>query len=293
MLVGRRLEADHALRLHVDHHTLDHRHHAVARQRILPRLERRAPDPRVHEVHLAHAALVLLEGGDLARVGRPLHHRAVAVAPAGVVGRIAVVLHAVGRELGLLTRGHVAHPEVPVADERGPLGVGRQHLGARRGPVLGLARRAGDVAGEAAAVDVERDGLAVGGQVDGEEGQLRPLVGAARRRRQRRRDPVVVEGRGLGPLHRIHEDELRAGLAQRAVPEPAVRQPRRPHAGMQHERVGVVAQELLGAAVVIGRQLPRRLSLRQQGRGGQQDHGGGEGEALGTHHGRSGLHRER
>src|SRR6185503_2456524 len=74
-------------------------------------------DCRADEVHLADVALVLLLRGDLPRVGRPRHDRAVAGAPAGVVGGVAEVLHAVGGERLLLPALHVADPEVPVADE--------------------------------------------------------------------------------------------------------------------------------------------------------------------------------
>ena len=49
-------------------------------------------DGRVDQVHLADLALVLLLRRDLLRVGRPRHHRAVAAAPAGVVGGVAEVL---------------------------------------------------------------------------------------------------------------------------------------------------------------------------------------------------------
>ena len=71
----------------------------VAGQRVLPGVERRMRRDGVDQVHLAGLALVLAEGRDLLRVGRPGHDRPIAEAPAGVVGGVAVVLHAVGREL--------------------------------------------------------------------------------------------------------------------------------------------------------------------------------------------------
>jgi hypothetical protein len=55
----------------VDDDAMDHRHVFVARERILPRLEPRMADLGADEVHLADLALVLLEGRDLLRVGRP------------------------------------------------------------------------------------------------------------------------------------------------------------------------------------------------------------------------------
>ena len=49
-------------------------------------------DGRVDEIHLADVALVLLLSGDLLRVGRPAKDRAIAAAPAGVVGGVTEIL---------------------------------------------------------------------------------------------------------------------------------------------------------------------------------------------------------
>ena len=111
----------------------------VAGQRELRDAQRRVADRvdgRVDEVHLADLALVLLVGGDLLRVGRPEHDGAVAAAPAGVVGGVAEVLHAVGRQRRSCAGGDVAHPEVPVADEDRALAVrrGRRRCPPRRVP---------------------------------------------------------------------------------------------------------------------------------------------------------------
>ncbi len=282
MLVRPHLEAHRALAVHVDDHALDHGDDAIARQRILPGLQLRVPDAGVHQVHLADAALVLLEGGDLARVGRPLHHRAIAEAPAGVVGGVAVVLDAVGGERRFLVGGDVAHPQVPVADEHRPLAVGRQHVGPRSGAVLALARRAVHGAGVAARAGRERHRAAVGGEVDRQERQLRAFVGAARGGRQGGGQQLVIEGRRLAARHRIDDDELRPGGAEGAIPEAAVGHPVRAHAGVQHERVRVVADELLGLPVVVRGQLAGRL--REHGGRGEQDHRHRDG-ARGTHHG--------
>src|SRR5207302_5861362 len=81
-----------------------------------------------YQVHLAHAALVLLEGGDLLRVRRPKQDWTVAVDPAGVVGGVAEIFYAVGSKLGLLGGGNVAHPEIEIANECSELFVGREHL---------------------------------------------------------------------------------------------------------------------------------------------------------------------
>ena len=85
-------------------------------------------DLRVDEIHLADVALILLERRDLLRVGRPDENRAIAVRPAGVVRGVAEVLHAIAGELRLAARCDVAHPQIPIADERAALAVGRQRL---------------------------------------------------------------------------------------------------------------------------------------------------------------------
>src|SRR5688500_20340552 len=76
-------------------------------------------DSGVDEIHLAGLALILFEGGDLLRVGRPGQYRPIAEPPAGVVGGVAVVLHAVGGQLFFGSGGQFADPEVPVTDECG------------------------------------------------------------------------------------------------------------------------------------------------------------------------------
>ena len=111
------LEADDLRAVDLDHDALDHRDVLVAGQRILPGPQRRMPGGGVDEIHVAGLALILLEGGDLLRIGRPLEHRPIAADPAGVVGGVAVVLDAVGRELLVRAGRHVANPEVVVADE--------------------------------------------------------------------------------------------------------------------------------------------------------------------------------
>src|SRR5262249_39346140 len=75
---------------------------------------------------------ILLERGDLLRVGRPDEDCTIALGPAGVVGGVAEVLYAVGRERRLLAARDVAHVEIPVANERRALAVGRWHVAALR-----------------------------------------------------------------------------------------------------------------------------------------------------------------
>ena len=84
-------------------------------------------DVGVDQVHVAGLALVLLEGGDRFESGDQFSDRVVGVLPAGVVGGVAEILHAVGGQLGFLAGGDIAHPQVPVADEGFGLSVRRQH----------------------------------------------------------------------------------------------------------------------------------------------------------------------
>src|SRR5437764_1277384 len=81
-----------------------------------------------HQIHLAHATLVLLEGRDLFRVRRPKQDGTVTVDPAGVVGGIAKVFHAVGSKLRLFAGGNLTHPEIEVANKRAKFLVGREHF---------------------------------------------------------------------------------------------------------------------------------------------------------------------
>src|SRR6202012_4476646 len=80
-----------------------------------------------HQIHLTRLALVLLEGGDLAGIGRPDQDRGIGMFPAGIVGGVTEVFHTVGGQLGLLAGGDVAHPQVPVADKRFAVFVRREH----------------------------------------------------------------------------------------------------------------------------------------------------------------------
>src|SRR5699024_5620822 len=70
---------------------------------------------------------------DAARVGRPAEHGPVGPAPPLVIGRVAVVLDPVGRELGLVSGLEIDDPEVVLADEGGVAAVGRGDRITRRG----------------------------------------------------------------------------------------------------------------------------------------------------------------
>src|ERR1019366_1743641 len=82
-----------------------------------------------HQVHFAHAALILLEGGDALGIGRPQDDGPKASGPTGVVGGVAEVLDAVGGERLLPIGGGVAHPQIGIADEGGVLPVWGEALG--------------------------------------------------------------------------------------------------------------------------------------------------------------------
>ena len=126
VLVGRQFHAHHARPIQIDRDALDRGHYFIAGQRVLPRLQRGVPHFGFHQIHFAHAALILLEGGDALGIGRPQHDGPVAAGPARIVGGVAEVLDAVRGERRLLIGGCVAHPQVRVADEGGVLLVGRQ-----------------------------------------------------------------------------------------------------------------------------------------------------------------------
>ena len=147
VLVGLHLESDYASRVDVDDDALDHGDGGVARQRVLPRLQRRVTGRGLDEIHLAVAPLILLKRSDLLRVRRPEDDRPIAARPAGIVGGVAEILDAVSGELRLLCRGDVTHPQVPVADEHGALSVRRRHVVAwRRSSAPAAATSAGTLA---------------------------------------------------------------------------------------------------------------------------------------------------
>ena len=142
MLVGIHLESDHLRGIHVDDDPLDHRHHVVTREWILPGLQLWMARLGADEIHFADLALVLLERRDLLRVGRPHHDWPVAAGPPGVVGRVSEILHAVRRQRGFLAGGGVADPEVPIADEDGAFAVRRRHIISDRASSAAARRRA-------------------------------------------------------------------------------------------------------------------------------------------------------
>ncbi len=276
--VGRHAEPDHARaarRVEVDHDPVDPEDHAVLGERVLPRLQPRVPDVRRDEVHLAHAAGIVLERRDPARVRRPEQDRPVALRPAGVVRRVAEVLDAVRGQPRLLARLEVADPEVVVADERGAPAVRGDDAIARR-PVAatgrGVAAVAAEVAGVRADREDDRDGSAVAGELDVPQRQGERRVRRVRRRRERRGQPFVVERPPPRPPGRVDQHVLGPLREPVAVPEPVAVDPGRAHGRAVDEPRDVLWQKPLGAGVVVGRERRRRVRLLGEARrGGERD----------------------
>ena len=270
--VGRHLEARHRLGVHINDHSAHHAHELVARQRHLPLREGGVAHLVAHHIEVAELAVVLLLGGDLLAVGRPLEDGAVAVHPARVVGGVAEVLDAVGGELRFGARagaGDVANPEVESSNEGGALSVRRQYLGgaspapaghhgrhARHGRIAGgSANRCFQLTGVALARRVEGDGVAFGGEVEGGEGQGVAAELAAGGGVEGGGQLGVVEERGAGFFGAVDEEEAGAGRAGGAVPELAVLGPGGSYLAADDQRVDVLAEHLDGSVVVGCRQL--------------------------------------
>src|SRR5215831_3431292 len=86
------------------------------------------PDLRVHQVHLSHAALILLEGRDSFRIRRPLYDRAIAIRPTRIVRGVSEILDAVRGELRLLACRNLARPQVVIANEHHAFLIRRNRL---------------------------------------------------------------------------------------------------------------------------------------------------------------------
>ena len=220
MLIGRHPEADDPGRVDVDDHALQHGDVLVAGQRVLPRLERRVTDLRPHEVHVADVPLVLLKGCDLFRVGRPDQDGPVALRPAGVVGRVAEILHAISGQRPLRAGRDVADPQVPVLDVGRARTIGRLDVSGRR-------RRVGPARAASARATPAR--------------ALRERAGDVR------------------PGCRIHQHGLRALRGRDPVPDLVVGQPRRLHRRVVDQRRRVGSQKFLRARIIRRRQRPRGI----------------------------------
>ncbi len=267
VLVGRQLQTHHARAIQIDGDALDRGDHIIARQRVLPRLQRGVPHLGFHQVHFAHSALILLECGDTLGIGRPQYYRPVAARPSGVVCGIAKVLDAVGGERRFLTGGGVAHPQIGIAYEGGMLFVGGQNLGSSAATASASASSGGSrrafFRGALRALHValpapaglHRNRLPVGRELDLLEREVARAVCAARGGGERRRKLPVVEGRRPRPFYRIHQDKFGPVRRSDAIPEALVGQPVGPHAGAEHQWRGVVAHQFLRARIVGGGEL--------------------------------------
>ena len=252
------------VRHQVDDHPADAKDHAVARERILPRVELRTTRVRRDEVHLANAAPVVLERRDLLRVRRPREDRPVAVRPPGVVRCVTEVLDAVGRQLDVLARRELTRPQVVVLDVGRPLAVRRNSrvrrgTAVRRGRIRGNTRVRLQIALPASTLEVHRDRLVVLREIERLERQTAPVHTTARRRRERRGQPCLIEQWLTRPLGRIDHDKRAPVRHRRPIPQPPIRQPGGTKAQPRHERYRVGPKELLGPGVVLGRELPRLL----------------------------------
>src|SRR5205085_4047212 len=79
--------------------------------------------------------------------------------------------------------------------------------------------------------------------------------------------PALVEGGRSCSLRGVGEYEFGSPLGGHAVAKTIIRQPYRAGGRMQHQRVGVIAQELFGAGIVVRGE---RLRLRQTRNGDSQ-----------------------
>ena len=268
VLVGGHLKPRDGRRIDVDDDALDRRDDAVTGERIGPRRQHRMPGVRVDQVHHPHAALVLLEGRDLPRVGRPHHDRAVRVLPARIVRRIAEALHAVLRELRLLAGGDVLHPEVEVLDVDGALPVGGPHFGTRPTSASTTTHRLRGRSSFAIvhcrttsacrhiAIECPRVGTHANGAVRQvlvlRERQRIATVRRARCGRESRRELRLVEREPTGALDRIHQDELRTASGGGAIPEALAREPGRANRRTVHERARVGGERAFRAPIIVG-----------------------------------------
>ena len=247
---------------------------------------------RRDQVHHAHVALILLLGRDHLPVGRPQHHRAVAVNPPRIVGRVTEILHTVGGELALLPARDILDPEIPVVDVHTCLAIGCQveRLTVRRicaGTASAAAtptatstaanrrrhdrprrergaRRALHVAAPLLAAVGDHDRREILGERDRGEGEALCVDAPADRFRHRHRHLDMIKRRRLGLPGRIDQQELPRGGA---VPEVVVREPvRRDLSGGGDRTDRRVRHRPLGPGVV-GRRQGALLRRDRQGNG--------------------------
>src|SRR5262245_40794916 len=177
MCVRSHFQPNHFCLVHVDDHTLDLENLIVSNQWILPGLQLRMSDRRVHEVHFANATAVVLEGGDFLRIRGPQQYRFGAPYPSRIVGRIAEILRPVSCQLYFLAASGIAYPQIELPDECRSLAIWRQnavrHIGTTR---RFFTRGALDVACPAFVADVESDVSVIVFEGEGREWQPKGFV---------------------------------------------------------------------------------------------------------------------
>lgn len=304
VLVGRHFETNDVAGGDIDDHSLNRGDVPVADEGVAPGFERGVADGDGDHVHHAGVALVLLEGGDVAGIGRPNEDGVVGVGPAGVVGGVAEVGDAVMGELGFGAGVDVAEPEIPIAEEggagavRGGDGGGAGAAGSGlifcvgdggAGGGSGASGGSGDGAAKLFTGDSEGEGAGVAGGVEiGELEGIEMEVGGDGGRRgvgdggeDGFREGSVVEGGGDGLRGGIDENEGSAAGVSIAVPEAIAGEEGGAGDGVGDERIDHVGEAALGEAV-IGIGEGAAGGLRDCGDGGEGE-GGEEGATEGMH----------
>ena len=241
MLIRSHLQPHHLARLHIDHHPLNHCHHRIPRQRIVPRLQRWMSTRHTHQVHPPNLPLVLLKRRNLLRVRRPHQDRTVAMRPSRIVGRIAIVGHTIRGQLCLLPGRNVPHPQIILANERRLFLVRRKIVRLRGHPCL---RVAGCLAFPLAAQIAPHQRLpkrqhhaAVAILQSEIFDRKMPAIERCYHRGlppprtdrfiQRSRNLPLIERRRLCPLRWIDQHKSDAVRPRIAIPEPPIAQPHR------------------------------------------------------------------
>src|SRR6185437_429117 len=258
-VIGRSvLETDHLRVVHVDDYARDHRDHTVTWIRALPVIQVRVAHARVDEIHVADVAIILLLCSDLFRVRRPENDWTIAVYPACVVGCVAEIFLAVRGQLLLATRGDVADPEIPVANECDALSVRRhsrrrsERTGSRRRIVHRVAGAAANVTAPASPPDVEDDVLSIRGQLGALRRNVARIDRARARMTQGLRHFGSLEQRSGRLFRGIDDHPFGAGWSRVLIVEPVVGQPRGSNGAAAYKLVEV-RREHLHRAVVVGR----------------------------------------
>jgi hypothetical protein len=259
----------------------------VTDERVFPRVRPGVADLRRRRREVGHRALILLEGRDLLRVGRPDHDRLIRMFPAGIVRCVAEILDAIGRQLPLRAGVDVAYPQIPVAQEYRTLAVRggdrRRPAALRRGgcglPSLHASRlraliRLRQRAGILLATNAHDRGVRREIRLQSLDEQLLRVLLLQPGRIERCQQCRRLEGRGLGALQRIAQHDRRHAVAGVHIPEvPRIYPMRGPHRVVDQGRC-VRAQLMHGAIIVGGGHSRSLLRGRRPGNRGSQKQAG-------------------